>query len=554
MKINHTRWCLMFRFFGLLGFVFLILPLSLALPAWERLSPPGSYEPLSSLSLNSSEPASFFLGTTQKVFLQNADAEKILLWENRNNQDPVRKILHFKEWPQEIFILTQHALYAVDLSSRINRKLYQSPDEKILLSFLPRKSDAWLLGTTSGLWISENHGDSWMPFSKFSSKPIPLLEKSEDFLFLAAGSELFISEDGQNFKRIFALTAPEEESPEEIPEEDPAEEDNPPTLLSPLTSLLISGQSQKIRLGTKNGIYESPDFGESWQKLPSSGLRDTLIRHLAAEDHLLFTSTSSGIYRFDAAYQRWVELYQGLSDASSAGIAAFKNSSGIRLAAITRDGLVQFPIADGILPQGTWIISSDKIFLFRSLIQKEPSALEIQQAVIRYANLKNGKIKRWHLESRLSALLPSLNFGKDFSSGNSIDLDRGGTNDPDVYIDGPQEKNKGWDVSVDWDFKDFIWSSSQTSIDSREKLMVDLRQDLLSEVTRIYFERRRLQMDLVFTPSDSERGHFEKLIRMDELTSLLDAMTDGFMQKRLFEIYAHHPEFNGLWEYFNREA
>ena len=79
--------------------------------------------------------------------------------------------------------------------------------------------------------------------------------------------------------------------------------------------------------------------------------------------------------------------------------------------------------------------------------------------------------------------------------------------------------------------------------------MVELRNDLLSEATRIYYERRRLQIDLVFTPPVSEQEHLENLLRMDELTSLLDGMTDGFFSKRLDALYQEKPELNTLWAY-----
>jgi hypothetical protein len=80
-------------------------------------------------------------------------------------------------------------------------------------------------------------------------------------------------------------------------------------------------------------------------------------------------------------------------------------------------------------------------------------------------------------------------------------------------------------------------------------MRVELRNDLLSEATRIYYERRRLQIDLVFTPPASEQEHLENLLRMDELTALLDGMTDGFFSKRLERIYDEKPEFNRLWSF-----
>lgn len=119
------------------------------------------------------------------------------------------------------------------------------------------------------------------------------------------------------------------------------------------------------------------------------------------------------------------------------------------------------------------------------------------------------------------------------------------------FITGPEDVNKTFDTDISWDLGDALFSSSQTSINSREKLMVDLRRDILSETTRIYYERRRLQIDLIYTPSLSEQEHLERLIRLDELSALLDALTDGFLSKRLEEIYERNVELNRLWIFSN---
>lgn len=78
-------------------------------------------------------------------------------------------------------------------------------------------------------------------------------------------------------------------------------------------------------------------------------------------------------------------------------------------------------------------------------------------------------------------------------------------------------------------------------------MMAELRNDLLSEATRIYYERRRLQIDFLFTPPSSEQEHLDGLLRIDDLTALLDGMTNGFFSKRLERIYQEKPDLNRLW-------
>ena len=67
---------------------------------------------------------------------------------------------------------------------------------------------------------------------------------------------------------------------------------------------------------------------------------------------------------------------------------------------------------------------------------------------------------------------------------------------------------------------------AQTSIDVRSKLMVQLREDILEEVTRLFFERKRLLLDMETSVGD-ERPSIEKQLKVQELTAYIDALTGG---------------------------
>jgi len=193
-------------------------------------------------------------------------------------------------------------------------------------------------------------------------------------------------------------------------------------------------------------------------------------------------------------------------------------------------------------------VPSERLGLFKQLLELEPSIREVQLEAIDYANVKNSKIKGWHWKARARALMPDFSVGRDFSQSNNIDLDRGSTKVPDAYIEGPVDLKNGWDADISWDLGDLLFNSSHTSIDYREKSMVDLRRSLLTEVTRLFFERRRLQSHIIFTGIGTEEEHFDQLIRMDEMSALIDGLTDGFFLSALNRVYFDHPELQRLWQ------
>ena len=63
--------------------------------------------------------------------------------------------------------------------------------------------------------------------------------------------------------------------------------------------------------------------------------------------------------------------------------------------------------------------------------------------------------------------------------------------------------------------------------------MVQLRDDILDEVTNYYFERRRLQVELLESPPDDLRQRYKNQLRIHELTANLDALTGGYFTHEL---------------------
>jgi hypothetical protein len=87
---------------------------------------------------------------------------------------------------------------------------------------------------------------------------------------------------------------------------------------------------------------------------------------------------------------------------------------------------------------------------------------------------------------------------------------------------------------------ELVWNNDQTSIDTRSRLMVQLRDDVLNEVTRLYFERKRLQAELLHSPPQGVMEKVEKELRLQELTADIDAITGFYLSMRLERAKASH--------------
>ena len=182
------------------------------------------------------------------------------------------------------------------------------------------------------------------------------------------------------------------------------------------------------------------------------------------------------------------------------------------------------------LQKGNVEIKTAEVLAF---FDHEPSINELQEAAVRYAEVHPEKIAQWRKAAAAKPWIPTFTVGHDWGMDRNVDIDRGGTNDPDQFINGPEEKDKTISVDLSWDLSELVWNPDQTSIDNRSKLMVQLRDDVLNQLNHLYFARRRLQIQQVLSPSENIPQVLDLELQIDEYTAGIDALTGGYLSRVL---------------------
>jgi hypothetical protein len=166
----------------------------------------------------------------------------------------------------------------------------------------------------------------------------------------------------------------------------------------------------------------------------------------------------------------------------------------------------------------------------------EPSVTQVQVWAHVWAGTDPEVVRGWLRRSATFAALPEvtldLGLGFDHDQG-FLYLDEHGLSPvpgvvPIPVIDDAGEgRSLDLDLELRWDLPSLRMSSERIRMIGEAQDLAELRQEVRTEVTRVYFDRRRLQVDQLLAPPGDLTSRVEHELKIRELTALLDALTGG---------------------------
>lgn len=165
-------------------------------------------------------------------------------------------------------------------------------------------------------------------------------------------------------------------------------------------------------------------------------------------------------------------------------------------------------------------------------LKLEPSCPEVQKEALAYFNINKARVNSFRRGASMKALMPVVEVSGGFVDS-TMDENTQNLAEYPTY-DRWLVKGAGgsaWDArgKLAWNLPQLVFNAEVLDVAS----LAGLVQSVLKEVTRLYYMRRRLQLDLILNPPADEATRLTKELRLEELTALLDAMTGGYYQKEL---------------------
>jgi hypothetical protein len=171
----------------------------------------------------------------------------------------------------------------------------------------------------------------------------------------------------------------------------------------------------------------------------------------------------------------------------------------------------------------------------------EPEVQRVLDEASAYAKVQPALIDRWLRSSRAFAALPTLRLAYQLDDDYSNQFRRYDEfgNPPtttdgtfyDVQTDADVGQGRTIDIQATWELDKLVMSSEQIRVINEAQDIAKLREKVLAEVTRIYFERRRLQVEGLLRPKTDLLAQVKDELRLRELTANLDAYTGGWFSE-----------------------
>ena len=165
-------------------------------------------------------------------------------------------------------------------------------------------------------------------------------------------------------------------------------------------------------------------------------------------------------------------------------------------------------------------------------LENEPSIQEVHKAALKFYHAEPSTISSMRTRAQLKSLLPDIHVRYRMSN-NGVGIDKydyyQGAPDRDFLIGKDNSLGDVSEIQIagSWSLSRLLFNPEVLDVAS----LAALQEGILKEVTRLYYTRRRLQIDLILSNPKDAGTRMSKELRIEQLTATLDALTNNLFAK-----------------------
>jgi len=171
-------------------------------------------------------------------------------------------------------------------------------------------------------------------------------------------------------------------------------------------------------------------------------------------------------------------------------------------------------------------------------IPDDPPIVQVHRAAIHHLGLELSRMEALRRGARRRGWWPiiTLRGVGAWDHGRSIDYDEAFLSGATRYLtDRDSDRADAFDVSLtlSWDLRDAAYEPESIDVSHETREVIELRDDVLDEITQLYFERRAVLAALRFAGGSTQPETVRLRLRADELAAGIDAWTGGWFSNRV---------------------
>lgn len=243
-------------------------------------------------------------------------------------------------------------------------------------------------------------------------------------------------------------------------------------------------------------------------------------------------ATDRGLFA-EEAEGAWVRLPPGAVFAAVTDVAGDAS----RVLAATQQGLLEGHVDATQRARAASLARSALALEFPG--RREPAVQDIFAAALDHLSLRPEAMRSLRTGLSARGLFPKLELRVERGRARTTDVA-----DDESFVSGDirrlhdQNGRSAHDVTalvqLSWELGDLAYSPESVDLSKEARAVTQLRDDVLDEITQLYFERRRVLLELAELGAAQEGPDAARLrLRADELAAGLDAWTGGWFGRRV---------------------
>ena len=331
---------------------------------------------------------------------------------------------------------------------------------------------------------------------------------------------------------------------------------------------------ETIFLPTSYGIAISNNQAQNFF-LDSQGLETQngihQIKEINSTDsHLILISNTGAYYANKNLIPKWQKFSLNTlrkSEDNFINITALEITNNIITIASAQGEIAELQLAP--LTEKSSPIYSQAAQLIENFLKLEPSIIEVHKKALEFAGIPSGNdYKKYAKKVRLRNFAPRFESYIERDQDSLTNLVQSGKDEIDDSIyttsfdqenQSRNNKNLNTGIRFTWDFAKLIFDEEQLDINNNARLTANIRENLLTEVTQLYYERKNnLSQAIAWITNPveikSSQEILNKKLELEKTLADLDARTGAWysstLNHNLNKFYTQDPQTQKAMELY----